>query len=161
VTNSAAADLPYLERAVALARRNLETGDGGPFGAVVVLNERIVGEGSNQVLRSHDPTAHAEIVAIRAASQALSRFHLHGATLYTSCEPCPMCLAAAHWAHIRRIVFAADRHDAAAAGFQDADLYELFEHPGVASAMRRERRVLGEAQAVMRAWAELPGRTAY
>jgi tRNA(Arg) A34 adenosine deaminase TadA len=72
-----------------------------------------------------------------------------------------MCLAAAHWAHIRRIVFAADRHDAAAAGFQDADLYELFEHPGVASAMRRERRVLGEAQAVMRAWAELPGRTAY
>jgi len=153
--------LPYLERAVALARRNLETGDGGPFGAVIVLNQQIIGEGSNQVLRSHDPTAHAEIIAIRTASQALSRFHLTGATLYTSCEPCPMCLAAAHWAQIGRVVYAADRGDAAAIGFQDADLYQLFEHPGVASAMRRERRFLGSAHAVMRAWAELPGKRPY
>ncbi|MDP9139449.1 MAG: nucleoside deaminase [Pseudomonadota bacterium] len=161
MTNSAAAELPYLERAVALARRNLETGDGGPFGAVIVFNQQIIGEGSNQVLRSHDPTAHAEVVAIRAASQALSRFHLNGATLYSSCEPCPMCLAAAHWAQIGHIVFAADRHDAAAAGFQDDDLYQLFERPGIASGMRRERRVLSEAQAVMRAWADLPGRKPY
>lgn len=156
-------DLDFLRRAVELARGNLASGDGGPFGAVVVVDGRIVGEGSNQVVRSHDPTAHAEVVAIRAASRALTRFHLDDATLYTSCEPCPMCLSAAHWAQISRIVYAADRADAAAAGFQDADLYRLFENSGAApaSAPLRERLVMSEAQAVMRAWAQLPDRTAY
>ncbi len=154
-------DLDFLRRAVELARGNLDSGDGGPFGAVVVVDGRIVGEGSNQVLRSHDPTAHAEVVAIRAAGRALARFHLEGATLYTSCEPCPMCLAAAHWAQISRIVYAADRSDAAAAGFQDADLYQLFEKSGAASVLLRERLVLSEAQAVMRAWAQLPDKTPY
>lgn len=154
-------DLEFLRRAVGLAHGNLASGDGGPFGAVVVVDGKIAGEGSNQVLRSHDPTAHAEIVAIRAASRSLARFHLQGATLYTSCEPCPMCLSAAHWAQISRIVYAADRGDAAAAGFQDADLYRLFEGSAAASALLRERVVLDEAQAVMRAWAQLPDKTPY
>ncbi|HEY1077782.1 MAG TPA: nucleoside deaminase [Fontimonas sp.] len=154
-------DLDFLRRAVELARGNLDSGYGGPFGAVVVVNGRIVGEGSNQVLRDHDPTAHAEVVAIRAACRALAQFHLGGATLYTSCEPCPMCLAAAHWAQIARVVYAADRGDAAAAGFQDADLYRLFEGTAPPSALRRERIALDEAQAVMRTWAQLPHRIPY
>ena len=156
MTSSSRNDRNYLLRAVELARRNLETGEGGPFGAVIVHAGKIIGEGSNQVLRSHDPTAHAEVVAIRAACAAEGHFHLDGATLYTSCEPCPMCLAAARWARVGRIVFAADREDAAAIGFMDADLYTLFENLGDGSQLPRERLVLPEAQSAMREWMQSP-----
>ncbi len=155
------ADRTHLLRAVALARRNLDSGDGGPFGAVIVDAGRVIGEGANQVLRCNDPTAHAEIVAIRAACAAAGAFHLEGATLYSSCEPCPMCLAAAHWARIGRIVYAAGRADAAAIGFLDADLYRLFEHPGTLTSMRREQLDLPEAQTTMRAWLDSPFRVEY
>jgi guanine deaminase len=116
----------YLEQAVELASRNVADG-GGPFGALVVTPDGRVHEGVNRVTRDNDPTAHAEVVAIRTAAAATANFDLTGAVLYTSCEPCPLCLSAALWARIDRVYFAADRHGAAAAGFDDAVFYEYFE----------------------------------
>jgi Cytosine/adenosine deaminases len=120
------ADRAFLERAVELATGNVAAG-GGPFGAIVVdAAGTVLGEGQNRVTRDLDPSAHAEVVAIRAACQAVGDFALTGATLYTSCEPCPMCMAATLWARIDRVFYAADRHDAARGGFDDRDFYELF-----------------------------------
>lgn len=115
----------YLEQAVALAVRNVADG-GGPFAALVVTADGRVHEGINRVTRDNDPTAHAEVVAIRRAAAAMANFDLRGAVLYTSCEPCPLCLSAALWARIDRVYFAADRYGAAAAGFNDAVFYEYF-----------------------------------
>lgn len=116
----------FLEQAVELAVRNVADG-GGPFGALVVTPDGQVHEGTNRVTRDNDPTAHAEVVAIRSAAAATANFDLSGAVLYTSCEPCPLCLSAALWARIDRVYFAADRHGAAAAGFDDAVFYEYFD----------------------------------
>lgn len=117
----------FLARAVRLATANVMDG-GGPFGAVVVTAEGRAFDGVNRVTATNDPTAHAEVTAIRRACSELGTFALHGATLYTSCEPCPMCLASALWARVGRVVFAADRHDAASVGFDDAVFYEYFEN---------------------------------
>ncbi|WP_123308733.1 nucleoside deaminase [Cellulomonas sp. PhB143] len=118
-----------MERAVALAVDNV-TAAGGPFGAVVVTADGRVFDGVNRVTATNDPTAHAEVTAIRAACAALGTFDLRGATLWSSCEPCPMCLSSALWARIETVRFAADRHDAAAAGFDDAVFYDYFDtHP--------------------------------
>jgi tRNA(Arg) A34 adenosine deaminase TadA len=122
-------DESHLRRAIALAREHMLAGHGGPFGAVIARDGKILGEGWNQVTTANDPTAHAEVVAIRAATQAAGSWMLPGATLYTSCEPCPMCLAAAWWARVERIVFAANREDAAAAGFDDSALYAEVARP--------------------------------
>ncbi len=111
-----------LARAIALSVENVARG-GGPFGAVIARNGEIIAEGQNAVTRTHDPTAHAEVVAIRAACARLETFTLAGCVLYTSCEPCPMCLAAAYWARVDAIYFAATQDDAARAGFDDAFLY--------------------------------------
>ena len=116
----------YLKAAVELAIRNVAEG-GGPFGALVVTPDGQVHEGVNRVTRDNDPTAHAEVVAIRTAAAACVTFDLSGSVLYTSCEPCPLCLSAALWSRIDRVYFAADRHGAAAAGFDDAVFYEYFE----------------------------------
>ncbi len=113
----------WLELAIELATANVDDG-GGPFGAVVVLDDEVVGRGVNRVTDSLDPTAHAEVVAIRDACRATDRFELEGATLYASCEPCPLCLAASLWARVDRVVHAATRWDAAAAGFDDAAFHE-------------------------------------
>ena len=122
-------DEHFLARAIELARQGSESGDGGPFGAVIVCDGKIIAEGWNQVVASHDPTAHAEIIAIRSACAAVDSFHLPKSTLYASSEPCPMCLSAAYWARIERIVFANSRADAAAIGFCDDELYsELNRH---------------------------------
>lgn len=112
-----------MREAIRLARENMRAGAGGPFGAVVVKDGKIIGRGWNQVTSANDPTAHAEVMAIRAACRALGDFRLNGATIYTSCEPCPMCLSAIYWARIERVYFAGTREDAAAAGFDDALLY--------------------------------------
>jgi len=117
-----------LGRAIDLATDNVRKG-GGPFGALIVTIDGRVFEGTNQVTANLDPTAHAEVSAIRAACQGLGTFDLSGATLYTSCEPCPMCRAAALWARIGTVCFAADRYDAAHAGFDDAAFYDYFDHP--------------------------------
>lgn len=118
-------DERWLTEAIALASANVLDG-GGPFGAVVVLDGIVVARGTNRVTRDHDPTAHAEVVAIRAACAQLADFSLVGGTLYASCEPCPLCLSAALWSRVDRVVFAADRHDAARGGFDDRTFYELF-----------------------------------
>ena len=116
-------DKIFLSRAVQLARENVAIG-GGPFGAVIVKDGEVVAESANQVISIPDPTAHAEIQTIRLAAANLKSFDLRGTTLYTSCEPCPMCLGAVYWSRISRVVFASDRHDAENAGFRDAELYE-------------------------------------
>jgi guanine deaminase len=118
-------DGDFLAQAVALARENVASG-GGPFGAIVVRDGAIIAVGQNRVTRDLDPTAHAEVVAIRAACRAVGDFSLAGATLYTSCEPCPLCLSASLWSRLDRVVFAADRYDAARGGFDDLAFYELF-----------------------------------
>jgi len=119
-------DETWLARAIEVANQNVADG-GGPFGAVVVRAGVEVAGAGNRVTRDLDPTAHAEVVAIRAACQALNTFSLAGTTLYASCEPCPLCLSAALWARVDRVVFAADRHDAERAGFDDREFYELLE----------------------------------
>ncbi len=110
------------------ATRNVAAG-GGPFAALVLRDGEIIAEGVNRVTRDHDPTAHAEVVAIRAAGAALADHSLAGCVLVSSCEPCPLCLAAAMWARVDAVVYAADRDDAAAAGFDDRVFYEMFDRP--------------------------------
>ena len=122
ITGMIDSDRILIDRAVRLARENVAKG-GGPFGAVIVMNGDIVAESANEVISLPDPTAHAEIQAIRKAAARLKTFNLTGATLYTSCEPCPMCLGAVYWSRISRVVYASDRHDADRAGFRDAELY--------------------------------------
>lgn len=117
-------DAGWLERAIELATRNVADG-GGPFGAVVVRDGTLVAEGVNRVTADLDPTAHAEVVAIRRACAAVEDFSLAGSTLYASCEPCPLCLCAGLWSRLDRVVFAADRHQAAAAGFDDAEFHDI------------------------------------
>jgi len=118
-----------MHAAIELSLNAVRSGSGGPFGAVVVSNEKIVGRGQNRVLANNDPTAHAEIEAIRDACRNLQRFDLSHCELYTSCEPCPMCLGACYWARFRAIYFAATRDDAAQIGFDDAVFYEEITKP--------------------------------
>lgn len=122
-------DIAFLTRAVELSRERMRAGLGGPFGALIVRDGQILAEGSNEVTSAKDPTAHAEVVAIRRACTAVDDFSLRGATIYASCEPCPMCLASIYWARIDRIVFANTRDEAAAIGFDDALLYDEIPKP--------------------------------
>ena len=117
----------FMQRAIELANIGMDHNAGGPFGAVIVLEGKIVGEGYNNVTSKNDPTAHAEIVAIRNACSKLQRFHLDNCTIFCSCEPCPMCLSAIYWARLSKIYFAANKHDAAHANFDDAFIYQQFE----------------------------------
>lgn len=128
MTSSASTDTGWLELSVRLATENVAAG-GGPFGALIVRDGQLVSTGVNRVTRDHDPTAHAEVVAIREASRKLGRFDLTGCVLVTSCEPCPLCVSAALWARVDRILYTADRYDAAKAGFDDLAFYELFDKP--------------------------------
>lgn len=116
--------LHYLEKAFELAFNGVRSNKGGPFGAVVVLNGKVIGAGCNEVLSSNNPVAHAEISAIQEACKEINNFHLEGATLYCTCEPCPMCLAAAYWARIGKVIFSSTKEDAARAGFDDLKIYE-------------------------------------
>jgi guanine deaminase len=125
MSDASVIDHRWIERTIQLATQNVAHG-GGPFGALIVRDDSLLAEGQNRVTATLDPTAHAEVVAIRAACQAVGDFSLAGATLYTSCEPCPLCLSAALWARVDRIVYAADRDDAARGGFDDREFYELF-----------------------------------
>jgi tRNA(Arg) A34 adenosine deaminase TadA len=118
-----------MQRAIALATENVVSGRGGPFGAVIVRDGQIVATGVNRVTATNDPTAHAEVVAIRAACEALGDFQLKGCAVYTSCEPCPMCLAALYWSRCDAIFYGNSAADAAAAGFDDSFLYEELKRP--------------------------------
>jgi guanine deaminase len=125
----------FMRRAIELATENVTSGHGGPFGAVIVRNGEMIATGANVVTSTNDPTAHAEVVAIRNACRALSSFSLEGCEIYTSCEPCPMCLAAIYWARMQRIFYSGTAADAADAGFDDAFLYEELNQP------KRERSI--------------------
>ncbi len=154
-------DAAFLARAVELAVQNVAAG-GGPFGALIVGSDgAILAEGQNRVTRDLDPTAHAEVVAIRAACRAIGDFSLAGATLYTSCEPCPLCLSAALWARVDRVVFAADRDDAARGGFDDREFYELFEQPRSMWRIPIDSRRTPDAAAPFDAWLAYGARTDY
>jgi guanine deaminase len=150
----------YLDQAIALATRNVAAG-GGPFGAVLVAPDGQVFEGVNRVTLDNDPTAHAEVVAIRAACSALKTFDLTGATLYSSCEPCPLCLSAALWARIDRVQFAADRKDAAAAGFDDAAFYQVFEQHPSHWTMPVTQAAIANSQDPFEAWEKAENRVEY
>ena len=151
----------FLRRAIALATENVVSGAGGPFGAVIVRDGCIVGEGVNTVTAVHDPTAHGEVNAIRAAAKALGVFSLAGCQLYTSCEPCPMCLAAAYWARIDAIYYGASAADAARAGFDDAFLYSEFRKDQVERKLPATQLLGDEAWSSFAAWIASPNKIAY
>jgi guanine deaminase len=151
----------FLRRAIALATENVLGAKGGPFGAVIVREGRIVGEGANAVTAMNDPTAHAEVNAIRAACRALGTFALEGCELYTSCEPCPMCLAASYWARLDAIYYGCSAADAARAGFDDAFLYGEFQKDPQARIMPAEQMLAAEAQASFDAWIAAPIKAPY
>jgi tRNA(Arg) A34 adenosine deaminase TadA len=114
----------FMRQAIKLARENIQTGEGGPFGAIVVKDGEVIGRGANKVTSENDPTAHAEVMAIRDACRTLNSFQLEGCVIYSSCEPCPMCLGAIYWARPEKLFFAASRQDAARAGFDDSYIYQ-------------------------------------
>ena len=151
----------FMERAIELALEGVRRNAGGPFGAVVVLDGEVIGEAHNEVLSQKDPTAHAEVGAIRAASRHLQSFHLTGAELYTSCEPCPMCLAAAQWAHISHIWYAGTRADAARAGFDDDHFHAQLALPPAERQLPAREFLRSAAQPAFEAWLARPDRTAY
>lgn len=153
-------DAEWLAQAVDLATENVAAG-GGPFGALIVRDGELLAIGQNRVTRDLDPTAHAEVQAIRAACQVVGDFSLAGSTLYTSCEPCPLCVSASLWARLDRIVFAADRHDAARGGFDDLEFYELFARDRATWPTRIEALRLEQSAAPFDAWLGTTDRTEY
>jgi guanine deaminase len=151
---------PWLDAVVSRATQNVSDG-GGPFAALVVRGDDIVAEGVNRVTRDLDPTAHAEVVAIRSACQAVGDFSLAGCVLVSSCEPCPLCLAAALWARVDEIVYAADRHDAARGGFDDLAFYDLFDTPRDEWSLPVGQRSTPSANAPFDAWLAKTDRVDY
>jgi guanine deaminase len=151
----------YLREAIRLSIENVESGRGGPFGAVVVYQNEIIGRGSNLVTTTNDPTAHAEVVAIRNACQHRQHFSLDDCVIYTSCEPCPLCLAAIYWARMAKIVFAATCDDAAAAGFDDRVFYDELAKPIHARQILAIQSLRDEAALAFSAWSRKVGRIDY
>jgi len=155
-------DKTYILRAIALAQKGMESNDGGPFGAIIVNQEgKIIGEGNNKVTSSNDPTAHAEVVAIRNACEHINDFQLTGCTIYTSCEPCPMCLGAIYWARPERIVYACSREDAAAIGFDDEHIYKEIPLAIKDREILTEQHSQEEGVKVFKAWEEKMDKTNY
>jgi len=151
----------HLREAIRLSQENMETGEGGPFGAVIVKDGKIIGSGWNRVTSANDPTAHAEVEAIRNTCAKLKTFSLAGCEIYASCEPCPMCLSAIYWARLDALYFAASHTDAAEASFDDALLYEQVSKPWAARTLKTEQHLPKEAQAVFKAWKNKTDKTPY
>ncbi len=154
-------DLDFIQRAIQLAAEHMRAKDGGPFGAIVTRENKIIATGWNKVTSTNDPTAHAEVTAIRAAAASLGTFVLGGCVLYTSCEPCPMCLGAACWARVDRIVYAATRTDAAGAGFDDEELYRELALPPSGRKLPMQQILRDKAVEVFEEWKQLPGKIMY
>ncbi len=156
-------DAHYLRMAIQLAEEGMKRGEGGPFGAVVVdAAGEVVAKGNNRVLCTSDPTAHAEVVAIRRACEKLQHFQLEGCTIYASCEPCPMCLGAIYWARPARLVFAASRHDAAdVAGFDDAFIYQEIALPFAERQLPTSQMLREEGLRPLQLWRDMEEKTAY
>ncbi len=151
----------FMRRAAELALEKMQANAGGPFGAVIVRNGEIVGEGWNEVTSTNDPTAHAEVVAIRNACRALGTFQLDDCEIVTSCEPCPMCLGAIYWARLRRITYAATRQEAAAIGFDDDFLYREISLAPEARSIPAIRVALPQGLDPFRAWSEKSDKVRY
>jgi guanine deaminase len=151
----------FLRRALELAREHGAAGINGPFGAVVVRDGEIVGEGWNRVVEGRDPTAHAEVNAIREAARRLGTHDLTGCAIYASCEPCPMCLSAIYWARIRTLFFAADKHDAAAIGFDDAHIDREIAQDWATREIRTTQTLHEEGKDVLEEWVRNPLRVEY
>ena len=150
-----------MRRAVALSAEKMRAGFGGPFGAVIARDGAIIAEGFNQVTSNHDPTAHAEVVAIREACRRLGSFSLQGCEMYTSCEPCPMCLGAIYWARLDRVYYANTRTDAAAIGFDDDHIYRELDKPIDGRAVPFIRLDSNEARRIFQEWLEKPDKIPY
>jgi tRNA(Arg) A34 adenosine deaminase TadA len=151
----------YMREAVQLAEQGMRSGRGGPFGCVVARRGEIVGRGSNRVTSTNDPTAHAEVVAIRDACTALQTFQLTDCELYTSCEPCPMCLSAIYWARIPQVYYGNTRADAAAIGFDDEFIYQQVPLAPEARTVKMELFLRDEAQVAFQEWANKTDKIRY
>jgi guanine deaminase len=150
----------FMRRAIELALDNIRAG-GGPFGAVIAQGARIIAQGANRVTTTNDPTAHAEVVAIREACRALKNFQLEGCELYTTCEPCPMCLGAIYWARPSRVFYAAAAGDAAAAGFDEAFIYDELKKAHAARRIPMTQLLRDESLEIFSAWKSQPNKTPY
>ncbi|TBV83363.1 MAG: nucleoside deaminase [Desulfobulbaceae bacterium] len=151
----------FIREAIALAETMFNEGEGGPFAALVVRDQIVLGRGWNRVTSALDPTAHAEIEAIRQACQQVRSFNLAGCILYVNCEPCPMCLAAIYWAGIKSVYYAADRHDAAAIGFADHHIYEELAGERTKRKIPMRQMMREEALTLFNKWREKPDKTSY
>lgn len=151
----------WLQYAIDLAEKGMHNGDGGPFGCVIVRDGEMVAEGWNRVLSTPDPTAHAEMETIRAAAKALDSFDLSGCILYSSCEPCPMCLAASMWARVDKVYYAGSRQDAADIGFDDASFYEQLSLPIKQRDLPMEQVLPQQGRQVLQKWLDLEARKPY
>ena len=154
-------DQDFMRAAIALSHRMMEDGKGGPFGAVIVRGGEIIAEGYNQVTSANDPTAHGEVMAIREACAKLGTFSLKDCDIYTSCEPCPMCLSAIYWARLRRMVYANSRQDAARIGFDDEFLYQEVAKDIDARSLPTTRLLEDEAIEAFKAWDANPDKIPY
>ncbi len=154
-------DNTFMARAIQLSVENVRSGRGGPFGCIVVQDGNVVAEGVNQVTATNDPTAHAEVLAIRLACQKLRCFELRGCDLYTSCEPCPMCLSAIYWARIDKVYFGSLAEDAAKVGFDDSAIYGEIARPIAQRKIPMIQMMREDALAAFRAWEENPGKILY
>jgi tRNA(Arg) A34 adenosine deaminase TadA len=151
----------FMRNAIQLSLEGVRSGRGGPFGCVVVRNGKVVGRGSNQVTSTCDPTAHAEIVAIRDACRTLGTFQLDDCAIYASCEPCPMCLSAIYWARIPEAYYGNSRQDAAAIGFDDDFIYQQIPLPVAERRMSMKPLLSTEAKGAFDEWTKKPDKVAY
>lgn len=152
---------PFMARAIHLSIENVQSGRGGPFGAVVVKDGAIIGEAANQVTATNDPTAHAEVLAIRAACKQLHAFELAGCEIYTSCEPCPMCFGAIYWARLSRVYFANLHADASKIGFDDSLIYREIARPHSERKIPMIQMMREQALTAFRAWENKPNKIEY
>src|SRR5580704_9121509 len=154
-------DSEFMQRAIALALENVQSGLGGPFGALVVKDRKVIAEAANQVTSTDDPTAHAEMLAIREACKKLGTFQLAGCEIYASCEPCPMCLGAIYWSRLDRIYFAGTAADATQAGFDDSFIYQEIAKPHGQRKIPMLQLMREDSQVPFRAWAQKPNKIGY
>jgi len=150
-----------MQRAIALALENVQSGRGGPFAALVVRNGEIIAEATNRVISTNDPTAHAEMVALRESCKKLGTVQLAGCEIYASCEPCPMCLGAIYWSRLDRVYFAATAADAANAGFDDSFIYQEISKPHAQRKIPMIQLMREEARHPFRAWEQKPDKISY
>ena len=151
----------FLRQAIRLSREKMEANQGGPFGAVVVRDSQIIGTGWNRVTSTNDPTAHAEVEAIRDACRRLNTFSLEGCELYSSCEPCPLCLAAVYWSRLDRVYYAATCDDAEIAGFDDRSFYDELRKPANLRSIPLQQALREEAVDVLKSWSAKVDKTPY